>query len=342
MIFMKNRVVQHSLFWVGIFLFYTFSTDEVDQLGLYFKTAILKLPLLMMAAYVFNYYQVPIYVEQKRYVAFGCSMVLVVVVLTLFFRLFGYFYLDQYCSSGPYPYLSWVDFPLYMLTFHFPAMIMYFYKSNKKQDAKLNQIRFLEKEKLATELKYLKAQLNPHFLFNTLNDLYSYIVTKPDQAPAMVLQLSEILDYTLYKSQNDYVPLLEEIKTIENYIGLERIKFGDRLKLSFTKTIPHPYQPISPLILLSILENAFKHGVTGEIIKPEIKVEIVQQENILKFSVWNTKVSNQIDLNSSLNQNRIGVSNIKRQLDLIYPEIYELHIEETKRFYKLELTLNFK
>ncbi|UZO79566.1 histidine kinase [Aquimarina sp. ERC-38] len=233
----KNRVVQHILFWIGIFIFYIFSNASPELLRQSIETTLLKFPLLMIAAYVFNFWQVPKYLVQKKYMAFGISMIAIVLLLTVLFRVSGYYYLDKYCENGPYPFISLQDFPFYMLSFHFPALLMYFYKTNKMQEQEREKIHQLKREKISTELKYLKAQLNPHFLFNTLNNLYSYVITKSPKAPNMVLQLSEILDYILYKSQRTSVGLNEEIHTIENYIALEQIKYNDRLVVNFKKNI---------------------------------------------------------------------------------------------------------
>lgn len=335
----KRKVLGHFLFWVGILLFYIFSSASRELFTLSAKTALFKLPILMLAAYAFNYWQIPYYLKQKKHFIFILSMLFMIFILVLLFRLTGYYYLDEYCVDGPYPLLSLEDFPLYMLSFHFPALIMYFYKTNKEQEQERKKLYELEKEKTSTELKYLKAQLNPHFLFNTLNNLYSYVITKSPKAPGMVLQLSEILDYILYRSQQAFVPLTEEIHTIENYIALEQIKYGNRLIISFRKENLHKALEITPLLLLSIVENAFKHGVSGSITKPEVRISLEQLDNQIEYMVWNTKTTN-INNNKTDNYKEgIGLVNIKRQLDLIYPKKHELVTEETDTFFNLKLTL---
>ncbi len=338
MSFNRKRTLQHILFWIGIFLFYIFSSTSFELFGQSVETTLLKLPLLIIAAYIFNYLQVPKYLKQKKYLAFGLSLIFVVAVLTLLFRVIGYYHLDKYCADGPYPLISFIDFPFHMLSFHFPAMIMYFYKTNKAQEIEKQKIYQLEKEKIATELKYLKAQLNPHFLFNTLNNLYSYVITKSPKAPDMVLQLSEILDYILYKSQLISVAINEEIHTIENYIALEQIKYGERLEVSFKKKIYNEQQKITPLILLSIVENAFKHGASRSITKPEIKITLEQVDLNINFTIWNTK-ANMTYSERDTNQNGIGLANIKRQLDLIYPKKHKLETSESETFFYLKLIL---
>lgn len=335
----KHKILKHILFWTVIFVFYVFSFASRDVFGLPLITALYKMPLMIIACYAFNYWQIPCYLNRKKHISFVFSIVWMIILLVLSFRIISFFYLDKYCVDGPYPLVSLLDFPLYMFTFHFPALVMYFYKTNKKQEQERQKLNDLEKEKTATELKYLKAQLNPHFLFNTLNNLYSYIITKSPKAPDMVLQLSEILDYILYKSQQSFVTLSEEIHTIENYIALEQIKYGNRLAISFYKNELQKSLEITPLLLLSIVENAFKHGVSGTIINPEIKITLEQYESKILFTVWNT---NTILINNNKTdtyKEGIGLTNIKRQLDLIYPGKHQLITENKETFFNLKLML---
>ena len=337
--FNKKTVLEHTLFWVVIFLFYVFASISHEQFKQSLETTLFKLPLIILAAYAFNLWQVPAYLKKKKYIAFGISMIFMVMLLVFLFRVMGYYYLDKYCINGPYPLISFIDFPFHMLSFHFPALIMYFFKTSKEQEIEKEKIYQLEKEKIATELKYLKAQLNPHFLFNTLNNLYSYVITKSPKAPDMVLQLSEILDYILYRSQEPSVHLTEEIHTIENYIALEQIKYGERLHIEFEKKLSKNTISITPLLLLSIIENAFKHGVRDTIIKPKIKIVLEQFDSHIAFNVWNTKTENRYNSKTDTYENGIGLANIQRQLDLIYPEQYTLEIDESDISFNLKLTL---
>ncbi len=337
----KKTFVTHILFWIIIFLFYVFASTSSELFEQSLETTVYKFPLLIIAAYAFNDWQVPAYLKQKRYIAFAMSMIFMIILLVFLFRLIGYYHLDKYCAEGPYPLLSLVDFPFYMFSFHFPALIMFFFKTSKEQEQEREKILQLEKEKIATELKYLKGQLNPHFLFNTLNNLYSYVIAKSPKAPDMVLQLSEILDYILYKSQHQFVSLKEEVHTIDNYIALEQIKYGKRLQVTFEKEFSDDHElSVTPLLLLSIVENAFKHGVRDNVVKPIIKIELIQQERQINFNVWNTKSETEINNNNNIDKKGIGLANIQRQLDLIYPNLHTFDIEDSNTSFNLKLTLN--
>ncbi len=337
--FNKKTLFTHIVFWIIVFLFYVFASTSSELFEQSVETTLLKFPLLMIASYSFNNWQVPAFLKQRKYLAFVISMAFMIIILVFLFRMIGYYHLDKYCSEGPYPLISFVDFPYYMFSFHFPALLMYFFKTNKEQEYEREKIHQLEKEKIATELKYLKAQLNPHFLFNTLNNLYSYVITKSPKAPDMVLQLSEILDYILYRSQQPSVPLIEEINTIENYIALEQIKYGERLQVIFHKNLSKNRISIAPLLLLSIVENAFKHGVREHIIKPKIKIELQQYDSEIIFCVWNTNMDTEHDNDPDNYKNGIGLTNIKRQLDLLYPQKHKLEIDESYSFFNLKLIL---
>ena len=143
------------------------------------------------------------------------------------------------------------------------------------------------------ELKTLKNQLNPHFLFNTLNNLYTLALKKDDKAPEVIAKLSEILDFVLYRCNEDYVSVEKEITLIENYIALEKLRYNeDRLDILFTKNI-EVSNKISPLIILTFIENAFKHGVINETQKATIRLNLKSKTQHIIFSIENTKPQNE-------------------------------------------------
>jgi len=216
-------------------------------------------------------------------------------------------------------------------------MALLAWETHQERIKELERIHQLEKEKMATELKYLKAQLNPHFLVNTLNNLYSYVVTGSPKAPDMILHLSSMLEYVLYKSQNKTVLLVEEIEAIHNFIGLEKNRYGDRLHVDFN-TAGNLNTKISPLLLLSLVENVFKHGASGDIETPKIKIDIKVETDTIQCVFWNTKSQYQGELNDAYKEG-IGLSNIKRQLDLIYKDKHELMIADETNTFTVNLLL---
>jgi two-component system LytT family sensor kinase len=188
------------------------------------------------------------------------------------------------------------------------------------------QLQEKEKQQIALELNFLKAQVHPHFFFNTLNNLYSLTLQKSDLAPEVVLKLSSLMSYMLYESGAAYVPLDKEIANLENYIALERLRFGNRLSLSFEKEViqPDPIR-IPPLILLTFVENSFKHGISQTIGGGRIDISIKADQNELLFRIDNSVG----DLAAApAIPNGLGLRNVTRRLDLLYGPNYHLEMSE--------------
>jgi hypothetical protein len=195
----------------------------------------------------------------------------------------------------------------------------------------------LEEEKRFMELKVLRNQLNPHFLFNTLNNLYALSIKKDERTPEVIFKLSEILDYMLYGAGEVFVYLEKEITLLENYIALEKIRYGDsRLSVEFHKKIENDPK-ISPLILLTFVENAFKHGVVNEPEKAHISIHLEARKKNINFQIENT-----IPVAQPKNRytHHIGLDNIKKQLELLYPGKHSLEIKNEDRKFVVKLKIN--
>ncbi len=205
-----------------------------------------------------------------------------------------------------------------------------------------NQQKFLKlnEQKKIAELTALRNQLNPHFLFNTLNNLYSLALDKSDKTPEVIEKLSDILDYILYRCKNNYVPVQKEIDLIENYLALEKIRYGERIAVNFDYTID-PETKIAPLLLLTFIENAFKHGVTQELRKAKIDISLTMDNTDLLFSIYNSKPNNSTERNSE-NEGRLGLKNVMQQLELLYPNSHELTLANEVDSYKAVLRLKKK
>ncbi len=191
-------------------------------------------------------------------------------------------------------------------------------------------------QKINTELSFLKTQLNPHFLFNTLNSIYSLANKKSDYTTDAIITLSELMRYMLYETDKSYVPLKNEIDYIKNYISLQtlRLKDSSGVRFNVQGNLDHS---IEPLLLISFIENAFKYGTdyTG---KTNINIKIIIEDKKL-----NLLISNYISINEKGKPSSgIGLQNIKNRLILLYPDSHSLKIEESNKLYKVELTLKLK
>nr|WP_245545651.1 sensor histidine kinase [Gillisia limnaea] len=191
------------------------------------------------------------------------------------------------------------------------------------------------------ELKLLKAQLNPHFLFNTLNNLYGLSVMKSDKLPGLMLKLSDLLRYSLYETKETLVPLEKEIQYLENYISLEKIRLEDTTAIQFTKTGNLSSQKIAPMLFIVFVENAFKYlGVSVEE-KSRVVVSIKEVNDRLIFKCENTKYKMGAAIeNLEKGKNGIGLMNAKKRLTLMYPERHSLLITENDKTYNIELAID--
>lgn len=205
----------------------------------------------------------------------------------------------------------------------------------KTQLAGKEKEKNLMREKLETELKFLRAQTNPHFLFNTLNNIYGLARKKSDQTAAVVMKLSGILRFMLYESGKDFITISEETRIISDYLELEKIRYNERLSVCFDSKIDQPSQPVSPLLLLPFIENAFKHGVSNTRFNSFVKIELELNNGQLDFIVENTKG----DVAVGKEVGQIGLSNARRQLELMYSE-YRLDVQDMETTFKIRLLIN--
>jgi len=198
----------------------------------------------------------------------------------------------------------------------------------------LKQRDFLraQQEKITAELQVLKAQVHPHFLFNTLNNIYSFSLDGSPKTPELILKLSSLLSYMLYDCKAEEVQLEKEVEIMKAYIDLEKERYGNTLEISWTVEGDIRDNFISPLLMLPFLENAFKHGASEQIEKPWLGVDISVENNILKFKIANSK--NEYISHSN---NGIGINNVKKRLEFLYPGKYELKINDEGDFFAVSL-----
>jgi two-component system, LytTR family, sensor kinase len=194
------------------------------------------------------------------------------------------------------------------------------------------KLRAIEKEKFTAEMSLLKAQINPHFFFNTLNSLYSLSLAQSDRSAAVVLRLSDLMRYMLYEANAHTVLLKDEITYLENYIGIERMRYSERLDLSFQYSGDITGKWISPLLLLPFVENAFKHGIEDSSGWITIDLKVVDTMLYLK-------VENSFTVPSKPKKPGLGLINVGKRLELAYPGKHGLHINQNDDIYSVALTL---
>lgn len=205
-------------------------------------------------------------------------------------------------------------------------MVDWFYNEKIQRD--------LVSERKDMELQFLKSQLNPHFLFNSLNNIYSLAYQKSEKTADAILKLSEIMRYMIYESNDSWVSLDKEVEYVQSYIELQKLRFKDGAAVEITINGEIDGQQIVPLILISFVENAFKHGVANDHADP-IKINIIANQKILHFSVSNRKSNSNRDAVGG-----VGLNNVERRLELLYPDRYKLNIVNSATHYYTELILD--
>jgi len=281
------------------------------------------------------YYVFPLYFEKRQDVQFILILSSLIIISTFTHRIIIYkfiqplFYTEYTIEFWNYGKLLYGVFDVFSV-----AAIAISIKLFKSRYESIQREKELENEKLLAELSFLKAQINPHFLFNTLNNIYALSLKNSSETSNSILKLSELLRFMIHDGSLKKIKFSEEINTLNDYIELEKLRYGDRLNIIFEKEIDNEDEMIAPLLLLPFVENSFKHGASESRFASTINISLKQKNGILTFKVINSKE------NEEFNKNGIGLKNIKRQLELIYGKHHWLEIKNSPQLFEVHLTIN--
>lgn len=251
----------------------------------------------------------------------------VLIIIGFYVLALGYFYYIRVYIDDVNSYIQQEKEIKIILTAPFFVLLLtWFYQQWK-------WLKTVESKKSKAELSLLKSQINPHFFFNTLNNLYGLIIEKSDDAPNVVLKLSDIMRYTIYMGKEDVVPLKDEIEYLKNYIELHKIRYQKRVDIVFNHGQQTNHQ-IAPLMFIVPLENAFKHGVESLTEDAYIHITIKTDTDIIYFDI-----ANNFEARESTETAGIGIHNLKQRLKLLYPNKHQMKIEVKDSVYKLELKI---
>lgn len=321
------QIVLHGI----LFLFFSFDRNQ-PQIQEYKIVAFLNYAL---GALIINYILLPKYFYTKKYILFFIYVAIVVAGLIAVEELLleRIYYPDTRGKHFPGIFYSLLDV---MPVIAILAGFKFAWDASLKQK-EVEELRTSVKE---SELQFLKSQINPHFLFNNLNNMYSHAIEQSPKTPSIILELSSVLRYMLYDCKEDFVALNKEIEHLKNFTQLNELQIEDRGKVTFaTEQIPSGYL-IAPLILTVFIENAFKHSTASQsediFIDISIKIDVDGQ---LDFKCKNTY---QADTNTEKLSNGIGLQNVKKRLQLLYPDAHKLVIRDTKNNYFVHLKMNLK
>ncbi len=345
-----KSIVYHITFWL---LYFTFN---VLRWGSYFSdyayslhSNLIGFPIHIFLAYFHAYYLLPKFISTGKYLRYFV-LFSVALVAMFFVKAYANYYL---VSPVVWPE-SYREEQILGFNYIVAVILGELYVVGLTTSIKLtiDWLRYQKKTKqlikknLETELDLLKSQIQPHFFFNTLNNLYALTLEKSDKAPEIVLKLSELMSYILYQASNTrHVSLLKEVVQMQNYLDLEKLRFGKRLRLNFEMQGEVEEAEIAPLILLPFIENVFKHGVRNQLEELCIEMFLKVEGHELTFVVSNPKPP-QVTLSDNLSPlnlvGGVGIKNAKRRLDLLYNGKFELNIQEDKNRYTVELKIPTK
>ena len=345
-----KRILLHVLFWLvylGQDTLLSFLSDAVllshlpvaARIIIALKVCMALLLLKIVLTYLVLYVILGRIIRQQGLFLLNIGSLLLAFLITLLlYRAIYVYYLVPVVFKGllkPQVYFRGAGFLFAVMDLGFVCGAAIVIKQTRLQLAGKEKEKLLLKEKLETELKFLKNQTNPHFLFNTLNNIYALARKQSDQTADVVMKLSKILRFMLYESGKPFITIAEEIKLVEDYIDLEKLRYNERLNISFDKTIDYGAQAVSPLLLLPFIENAFKHGISETRFDSFIHIDLRLQEGLLRFMIENTREETTVQ---PVNE-KIGLGNIRRQLELMYQE-YDLQTDSRPGSFKVLLTIN--
>ncbi|MBE15480.1 MAG: histidine kinase [Dokdonia sp.] len=333
----------HLLLWgvVWSFYYYFFSYATTNSsFVLSFSTALL--PVTMVTTYTMAYYLIPHYLLQKRYgmfalyssyVLIGTLFLIVIITFVNFIFLSGFNMREMPVLTRNFAFV----FILVYIVVIMVSLVRVLISQNKTAQRIITlENSLLERQLLSRqkELTYLKQQIHPHFLFNTLNTIYGFALKQSEKTPSLILKLSQLMDYMLYQMDKPTVDIYEEIAHLEAYIGLEKVRFRDSLVVQFDTDIEAAIE-IPPMLFLAFVENGFKHGNTQH--PPlQIHIAIAATKNQLNFNMTNTHIDKKIKTPT----HGFGIKNTKQRLQTLYPNSFSLETKKTDQQFHVSLTID--
>ena len=340
---LRRSLFQHITFWLIVVSTYAISAwgyrDNFQQAIIY---EALYLPARMLAVYFNWFLWMPKKLYRNQVGEYLLGIVLVIFLLATLQRYLMYYWAYatffptwQMQSSGAFVFFRVVQNMVVIAT---PVALSTGMKLFLDWYHQKNRAQQLEQEKVAAELQYLKSQINPHFLFNTLNNIYGLAIERSAKVPTLLLKLSDLLSYSLYESGGKFVEISRELQLIKDFIALEMERSDNRVRVEWgVKEESLQGIEIAPLLLMPLVENAFKHGTREEIRQAEIVLQLEKNAGQLFFRVRNTVPE---EKPSSQEESGIGLANVKRRLAILYPKQHDFSIQEKANSFEVTLKVD--
>ena len=336
----STEIVVHIIFWLlyVINIILTLDSKYLENFGIQsiiFKQATFF--IIIIGIFYFNYlYLIPKYLSKRKYWSYF-SMVFAVISVIILIYLLQARISDWYLKSGDFYFDDRLKAVPYLL---FQTMFYLLVSTGAKFTLDwFNNLKFkdeLEREKNLSEIKLLKSQISPHFLFNTLNNLYSLVQRKSDSAPEAVLMLSDLMRYMLKENSKEKIELVKEISYVKSFIELQRLRLSNPEIVTSDIMIDDAQAQISPMLLIPFVENTFKHA---DITSPDAFIYFKLE--LIKDSLFFT-VDNHVGQRNKDETTGVGLRNVKRRLDLLYPGSHKLNIKNKDNKFHVTLELNLK
>jgi two-component system, LytTR family, sensor kinase len=337
----KNKTIKTNfIFWTCYFLYEWLANAAYDsQYKMHLVTAALYTPILFAATYFTIHVLVKKYFFTSQKSKFWAGLIVSVLVFGISRRAVNYFiiyqtYSPDWMTTQPFLFPVKIIFEIVGIYLFVGLYAMFYFTQAWYEQQRITQN--LQKDKVEAQLELLKSQVQPHFIFNTLNNIYSLSTQNSPKTSDLIYRLSSLLSYTLYDSRRPIVPLEQEIEYISNYIELEKIRYGDRLDIAVNILNDTKHIGISPFLLLPLVENCFKHGASNEIDTCWIRLDILHKDGWLIIKAENSKSSNG---HHNGTRNGIGLENVKKRLEILYPGSHELKCMSEEQSYLVVLKI---
>lgn len=332
----ETNLLYHIIFWLVFYFFLIVLAQNTLALSQNMLINFLKVFFYGAIVYINLLYLFPKFLASSKFLLYMLLLSATVIVLTLI-----EIAAIKVMTSNTEPLQSYVinlGHSIFITSF-FMACSSSIYKIISDWFLHQREKLDLQRQSLKSELKYLKAQINPHFLFNTLNSLYALTLKKSDLAPEIVLRLSEMMRYMLYECNEKSVPLEKEINYLQNYLELEKIRHANKFQIEFVLDGEIRNQRIAPLLFIPFIENSFKHGLNNQANNGHVKINIRVNPEMIHLDIENSK-SPTMPAQHHRKSGGIGLVNVHKRLDLIYPNEHDLKITDTPNSYKIDLQIN--
>ncbi len=333
-----GRIAYHLLFWLAFLLLLLYFDESGSSNSARLFNELVNTGFYALIVYFNLFYLIPNYLTRKRFGTYLMLLLLATFIITPLRVIFFYFRFQaephlQQGLIGNLDLYFVLTFTVGGISTVLQIVTDWFRNLREKQE--------LQTQTMQSELRFLKSQINPHFLFNTLNNLYALTLKKDDKAPEIVIKLSEMMRYMLYECNEKRVPLKKEVNYLKNYLDLERLRQHDNIRINFHVEGLIGDQQIAPLLLIPFLENSFKHGLNTQLREGFVDIILLIDEKSVDFQIENSK-GQTIASPDNRPSGGIGLVNVRRRLNLLYPDRYELRVSNNPNTFAVHLSINLE